>query len=110
TDITPAQQRKVYEADLANRQEQIARLVRQIIAIEDEAIKKMPAADQRAAEGVGRIEVVKKVPMFLKEPVLGQYLKIKKEVGGLRKDPPPSQELALSINKCLARPPATTIQ
>ncbi len=110
TDITPAEKRQVYEAELAMRQERIQEIVQRMTAIEEGAIKKMPAEDQRASEGAGRPDVVKKVPTFLKNPLLGEYLRLRKEADGLRRAAPASQELALSVNNCIVQPPGTTIQ
>ncbi|MCU0704387.1 MAG: PSD1 and planctomycete cytochrome C domain-containing protein [Fimbriiglobus sp.] len=109
TDITPFEQRKLYEKDLAERQERTVELTKQIVAIEDEAIKKMPAEDQRASEGVDRPLVVKKVPMFLDEAKKKQYSGLKRQVEDLKRKPSPHQELALSVNNCDPTPPATFV-
>ena len=78
-----------------------------MIAIEDEAIKTLPAEDQRAAEGVDRPAVVsKKVIPMLQGKVKEDYLALKKERTDLEKKPsPPGQVLTLSVNNCdLGRP------
>ena len=66
-------------------------------AVEDEAIKKMPAEDQRAAEGADRPKVVAKVPKFLEGARKDEYAKLKIEIADLKVRPVPSQELALSV-------------
>jgi hypothetical protein len=78
-------------------------------ALEDAAIKKMPAEDQRASEGLDRPLVVKKVPAFLDEPQKKEYARLKAQADALRKKPYPNQELALSVNNCDPTPPATFI-
>jgi hypothetical protein len=109
-DITPKSQRQSYEAELANKQQKIDQIVQRLTAIEDEAIKKMPAEDQRAAEGAARPDVVKKVPKFLKQPLLGEYDRKRRELEALRRAPTPSQQFALCVNRCAVNPPATTVQ
>src|SRR5262249_18614484 len=52
TDISPPEKRGQYDAELKERQARIEDLKKRMTAIENEAIKKMPAEDQRAAEGV----------------------------------------------------------
>ncbi len=109
TDITPPERRKLYEADLKQREARIEELTAQMTAIEDEAIKKMPAEDQRAAEGPDRPQVVAKVPRFLDPDRKAEYQKLKREREGLKKKPLPSQEFALSVNHCYVNPPKTHV-
>ena len=65
TDVTPAARRKTYEGELREREARIAELKRQMTALEDAAIKKMPAEDQRAAEGPDRPQVVDRLALSL---------------------------------------------
>jgi hypothetical protein len=109
TDITPPEKRRLYEADLKRREARIEELTAQMAAIEDEAIKKMPAEDQRAAEGIDRPQVVAKVPRFLDAEQKAEYQKLKREREGLKKKPLPSQEFALSVNHCYVNPPKTHV-
>lgn len=109
TDITPRARRVLYEAELHRRTQRIEELTRLLTEIEDEAIRKMPAEDQRAAEGVDRPQVVKKVPMFLEEPRRQEYERLLKDREALRKLPLPPREMALSINNCLVPPPPTHV-
>ncbi len=109
TDITPIEKRKLYEADLEARQARIAELTAKMTAIEDEAIKKMPAEDQRAAEGTDRPTVVRKVPDFLESAKKVEYVKLRREREGLKKKPLPNQEFALSVNHCDVNPPPTHV-
>lgn len=109
TDITPIEKRSTYEGELGERKAKIAELTKRIEAIEDIAIKKMPAEDQRAAESSDRPAVVKKVPQFLVGKDLGDFRRLMKERATLEKKPDPSQELALSVNNCLVNPPKTTV-
>jgi mono/diheme cytochrome c family protein len=109
TDITAFERRKLYQAELAERQEQIAGLTKQMTAIEDAAIKKMPAEDQRASEGLDRPQVVKKVPDFLDAGQKRDYARLKRQADELRRKPSPHQELALSVNNCDPTPPPTFV-
>jgi len=109
TDITPPDRRKVYEEALRRREVEIADLAKVMMALEEEAIKKMPAEDQRASEGLDRPAIVQKVPQFLNSDKKSEYSRVRKLVEELRRYPPPGQDMALSINNCIARPLATTI-
>jgi Protein of unknown function (DUF1549)/Protein of unknown function (DUF1553)/Planctomycete cytochrome C len=109
TDITPPERRSVYEVELKQREVRLAELARLTTAIEDEAIKKMPAEDQRAAEGIDRPQVVEKVPLFLDEPKREEYRKLRRELERLKTQATPSQVLALSVNRCLVSAPETHV-
>lgn len=109
SDISPADKRKVYETELKKRQDKIEALTSQMVAIEDAAIKKMPAEDQRASEGMDRPLVVKKVPEFLDDATKKEYESLRKQITAVKKKPTPSQEFALSVNQCDAKPPATNV-
>jgi len=109
TDITPPERRATYETEFNERKAKIAELAQKIEAIEDEAIKKMPAEDQRAAEANDRPQVVLKVPDFLDEEQRAAYERLKKAKSFLEKKPVPSQELALSVNNSVPRPQQTTV-
>ncbi|MBX9583869.1 MAG: PSD1 and planctomycete cytochrome C domain-containing protein [Gemmataceae bacterium] len=110
TDITPPERRKLYEADLTARQAKVAELTARMTAIEDAAIKKMPAEDQRAAEANDRPQVVLKVPGYLGKDELEAYNALRKERAELRKKPDPAgRELALSVNNSDPRPPAVHV-
>jgi hypothetical protein len=109
TDITPPERRSKYQGEFRERKARIAKLTEEMAALEDEAIRKMPAEDQRAAEANDRPQVVKKVPQFLDEPKKAEYLRLQKERKALERKPDPSQELALSVHNCVARPPDTNV-
>ena len=104
TDISPPEKRKLYEAELKQRQEKLDDLKKRMTAIEDAAIKKMPAEDQRAAEGLDRPQVVAKVPQFLDDKEKQAYQALKKERTDLERKALPSQEFALSVNNCKPNP------
>jgi hypothetical protein len=87
----------------------IEQLEKKMALTEAEAIKKMPAEDQRAAEGLDRPSVIKKVPAFLAENDKQDYERDKKELERLKKLPEPKRELALSINRCKVNPPPTFV-
>jgi mono/diheme cytochrome c family protein len=109
TDITPPDQRAKYEGELIARKAEIATLTKSMIVLEDEAIKKMSAEDQRASEGPDRPQVVKKVPQFLDGEKKAEYERLRKERTALERKPDPSQILALSVNNCAVRPPETKV-
>ncbi len=109
TDITTPAVRAGYEKELADRKEKIEKLKAEMEKIENEAIKKMPAADQRASEGAERPLIIRKVPKYLNEATAALYAVTKNQRETLEKKPLPHQELALSVNNCLARPPQTTV-
>ncbi len=108
-DITSPEKRKTYEAELKQREADIERVTALMTVIEDEAIRKMPAEEQRAAEGNDRPQVVRKVPQFLDADRKADYAKLKRRLDDLKKRPMPSQELALSVNRCDATPPETFV-
>ncbi|HVK16534.1 MAG TPA: PSD1 and planctomycete cytochrome C domain-containing protein [Fimbriiglobus sp.] len=109
TDISPPEKRKLYEVDLKAREARLDELTAKLTGIEDEAIKAMPAEDQRAAEGIDRPAVVAKVPKFLEGDRRREYLRLKKERDDLKKKPLPNQEFALSVNRCYVTPPKTHV-
>ncbi|VTT97292.1 signal peptide protein : Uncharacterized protein OS=Isosphaera pallida (strain ATCC 43644 / DSM 9630 / IS1B) GN=Isop_2381 PE=4 SV=1: PSCyt1: PSCyt2: PSD1 [Gemmataceae bacterium] len=111
TDISPPEQRAKYEAELKKRDARLAEVRRAMHAIEDEVIKTLPAPDQRATEGPERPKVIKeKVVPALAGKAKEEYAALKKERGELeRKAAPPGRELALSVNNCIVRPPATHV-
>jgi len=110
TDISPPEARAVYEGDLKKREARKADLTSTMKKIEDEAIKKMPAEDQRAAEGPDRPQVLRKIRRFLSAEQAGEYAKLKQELELLKKVPePPNRTLALSVNHCPLNPPDTFV-
>ena len=111
SDITPPDQRQVYEADLKKREARVVAIKKLMEAIENEIIKTLPAEDQRAAEGVDRPQVVeKKVIPLLKGKQKDEYNAMKAERVELNKKPaPPGQQLALSVNNCDKNPPTTHV-
>jgi hypothetical protein len=109
TDITPPDRRAGYEPDLQEREARKAELIALTAKIEDEAIRKMPAEDQRAAEGPDRPQVLRKMKSFLTPEQQTEYAKLRQELAALRKAPPVGQELALSVNHCPLNPPDTFV-
>lgn len=110
TDITPPEQRKRYEAELVQREAQMQQLRQKMTQIENDAIRKMPAEDQRASEGPEREAVLKRqLKKFLSPPQDQEYFALKRELEQLQRQPQPERELALSVNNCNPRPPATTV-
>jgi hypothetical protein len=111
TDISPPAEREKYTQELNQRDERLRQIKKEMTAIEDEAIKALPAEDQRAAEGVDRPAVIsKKVVPTLMGKAKDEYTALQKERIKLeRKPPPPGQQLALSVNNCDPRPSVTHI-
>ncbi len=109
TDITPIEKRRTYEGELNERKAKIADLVKEMVKIEDAAIKTMPAEDQRAAEGIDRPQVVAKLGKFFTEAQRREYGRLKRDKEGLERRPMPSQEFALSVNNCDPRPPTVYV-
>ena len=109
TDISTPDKRATYEVELRERKSKIADITAKMVAIEEAAIKKMPAEDQRASEGADRPRVVKKVSQFLDPKDKQEYQQLAKERTALEKKPDPSQELALSVNNCAVRPQETKV-
>ncbi len=108
-DITPKAKRQVYEKELTARQTKIEDLTKQMVAVEDEAIKTMPAEDQRASEGLDRPLVLKKLPKVFTDAQKKDHARLTREIADLKRKPVPSQEFALGVNLCDTNPPATFV-
>lgn len=109
TDITPIEERSKYQDEVKRKEARVAELTRAMEQIENEAIKKMPTEEQRAAEGIDRPQVIRKLKPFLTDEQAKVYFKLRGERTRLEKTPHPARELALSVNNCLVRPPATHV-
>ncbi len=108
-DISTPEDKARYEAEYAARQAKIGDLKSQMETIENEAIKKMPAEDQRASEGLDRPQVVAKIKGFLPPESWAGYEKLRDERTKLEKQPDPRRELALSVNNVFVKPEPTHI-
>ncbi len=109
TDISPSEKRKKYEAEFAERQKQMETLTKEMTALEETIIKRMPEEEQRASEGLDRPAVIKKLNKFWKDDEKKQYTELKKEHDQLKKKPEPERDLALSVNHCKLNPPQTFV-
>lgn len=109
TDITPVEKRRTYEGELKERMRKIAEITQRMVAIENDAIKTMPAEDQRASEGIDRPQVVAKLGKFFTEKQKQDYNRLRRERDELERRPMPSQEFALSVNNCDPRPPTVYV-
>jgi mono/diheme cytochrome c family protein len=108
TDISPPGERSKYQAELTRRQERLVAIRAAMTAIEDEGIKKLPAEDQRAAEGPDRPQVVSKLVPLLQGQGRIWYTALARERRALeRRGTPRGQELALSVNNCDVNPRPT---
>jgi hypothetical protein len=110
TDLAPPGTRAAYEDELRQRDARLEELRQAMRKIEEVAIAKMPAGDQRAAEGPGRAGVIRdKLKDYLSAERAAEYAKLKADRKALEKKPVPSRELALSINHCPADPGPTHV-
>lgn len=109
TDIAPLGERSQYEDELRRREVRKADLTAAMERIENAAIRKMPAEDQRAAEGVDRPQVLRKLKDYFDPQQAQAYRQLKDERTQLERLPNPAQQLALSVNNCLVHPPATHV-
>lgn len=106
-DVTPKEKRAAYEKELEERERQKEALTKKIEALEDVIIKRMPAEDQRASEGLDRPQVVAKLKNFWTEDEGKAVRALRQERDKITRMPTPSQELALAVNRCDPRPPVT---
>ncbi len=99
---------KQYESLQAERKE----TEKQIRKIEQDAIVKMEATDQRATEGEGRKKVLReKLRQYVDEATWAEYEKLKateKQIAERQRDLPPRQRV-LGLAKCDAQPPTTHV-
>lgn len=99
---------KQYELLQSERKE----VEKQLKKIEQAAIVKMEAADQRATEGDGRKKVLReKLQQYVDEATWSEYEKLKateKQLAERQRELPP-RERVLGLAKCDAQPPATYV-
>jgi mono/diheme cytochrome c family protein len=78
--------------------------------IENAAIKKMSAEDQRECEGPLRERVLSlRLKNYLTPEQVEEYTKLKNELTALKKAAEPNRAVALSVCNCIVHPPATTV-
>jgi hypothetical protein len=110
TDISPPAVRATYEKQMKQREARKAELVEAMRRIEDDAIRKMPAEDQRAAEGPERKQVIDgKLKQFLTAEQDAAHSKLRDDHRALEKQPEPHRELALSVTNCPVTAPETHV-
>jgi hypothetical protein len=114
SDITDPAIRNSYEESLRQRQARKVQVSAAMHKIEDAAIRKMPAEDQRAAGANDRPAVIqRKLKSYLSIDQAIVYAVLKSELATLDTKVIPKliarQELALSVNNCLVRPPESTV-
>jgi hypothetical protein len=108
--IASPEVRAKFDKELKQREARMAELDKEMRVIEDEAIKKMPAEDQRATEGAERAKILtRKLKDFLTPEQDAIYAKRKQEMDDLKKKSPLPNEPALAVNDCLTEPPPTFI-
>jgi hypothetical protein len=109
-DIAPPEVQATYEKSLRQREARVTELRAAMKKLEDEAIRKMPAVDQREAEGPQRIRIIMfKLPAYLTAEQKAEYAKLKNELEPLKNKPGPPRTLALAVNNCLVQPPPTHV-
>src|SRR5262245_32948633 len=108
TDIssfTQATEQNQRRTALTERKDRVAE---QIAMIEQSAILKMSAEDQRATEGPQRARVLKeRLSQHLTEEQNQQYQALRKQLSELQKELSAARDVALSVNNCSTKPPAT---
>lgn len=109
TDISPAAERKQYEEKEKQREELMRELRIKMTELENEAIKKMPAEDQRKSESSARRQVVTKVKEFMTKDQITEYERVKLHWEMLRSERQQSRMMALSVNNCAVNPPQTHV-
>ncbi len=104
------------DPDLAKRYEEISRerkrLERETRQIEQAAIEKMPAPDQRATEGPKRAATLRaKLESYVSEETFKHYSQLKQQMRGLneQRSALPEREQVLGLAKLEARPPTTHV-
>jgi hypothetical protein len=106
---TPEMQAK-YDATLRGREARATELQAAMKRIEDDAIRQMPAVDQREAEGPQRIRIITfKMPKYLSAEQKKEYADLKKDLERIKRQPGPPRTLALSVNNCIANPPTSHV-
>jgi mono/diheme cytochrome c family protein len=108
-DITSPEKRRLYEAELQERQKQIAATEKEMKPIEDAAILKMEPKDQLAVQDGHRDDIVRKVPLLLQGDEKKNYLALKRKLEDLKRKPSPHQELALAVANPDLTPPMTQV-
>jgi hypothetical protein len=109
-DIAGPEMQAKYDAELRRHEQRATELQAAMKRIEDDAIRLMPAVDQREAEGPQRIRIITfKMPMYLNAEQKKQYADLKKELEKTKRQPGPPRTLALSVNNCIANPPPTHV-
>src|SRR5262249_32927784 len=78
---------KKYEGELRRREARQAELAGAMLKVEDEAIRRMPAEDQRAAEGPDRPQVLRKLKPYLKPDEARAYSRLRAERARLARVP-----------------------
>jgi hypothetical protein len=109
-DIASPDMQAKYDAELRSHESRLTEIQAAMKRIEDYAIQKMPAVDQREAEGPQRIRIITfKMPMYLSDEQKDKYADFKQELNQTKRQPRPPRTLALSVNNCLVYPPASHV-
>jgi hypothetical protein len=109
TEIAPAAIRSQHEAEDRSRAKRLAEVTTAMRRLEEEGIRKMPAQDQRAAEGPERQQVIRqKLKQFLSAEQIEEYAKLRMELRTIT-GATGARDLAMSVNHCAVNPGATHI-
>ena len=110
TDITPAAKRELSEAEKADREFRKQKLRDELTKLENSIITRMPAPDQRAAEGEDRKRVIRELlPKFMQNTERRQLDRLRRDLANVSNTAPVGQETALAINRCFANPKPTYV-
>ena len=110
TEIAPAQIRSQHEVEDRARAKRLNEVTTALRRLEDEGVRKMPAQDQRAAEGPERQQLIRlKLKQFLTSEQIEDYANLRKELKALMSAAGTPRDLALSVNHCAVNPGSTYI-
>jgi mono/diheme cytochrome c family protein len=109
TEISSAVRGPEDEAEHARKLDRLNEVREAMKKIEESGIVKMPAPDQRAAEGPDRPKVLKKLEAFLTPESWHEYGELRKQEKDLERQTQKPRELALSVNNCPREPEVTQI-
>ncbi len=108
-DITAVAQKKIADSRLLERDKLLQKINDQLVKLENQIIVKLPAEDQRAAEGPERTKVVKKLVNWMDEKEKQRYQELKNQLRDVKKRPVEQRELALCVANCNRDPEQTYI-
>jgi hypothetical protein len=110
TEIAPAGIRAQHEVEDRARVRQLSEITTALRRLEEEAIRKMPAQDQRAAEGPERQQVIRqKLKQFMTAEQMEEYASLRAKQRSMLAATAGPRDLAMSVNHCAVNPGPTHI-